>query len=89
MHAASGEDVREGAWIIGVFSGAAIVLIGVVGISWRMCTDAQADGLSGVSSLQSPFFSLLLDRDMYPGRFVFHLHLFLFSYKYLLIFFFF
>lgn len=42
--------------------------------------------LSGVSSLQSPFFSLLLDGAMYPGRSIFHLHLFLFSCKYLLIF---
>lgn len=41
MHAASGEDVSEGAWIIGVFSGAAIILIGVVDISWGVCTDAR------------------------------------------------
>lgn len=51
MHAASGEDVSEGAWIMGVFSGAAIVLIVVVGISWWMCTDAWAvwDFISAVS----------------------------------------
>lgn len=32
------------------------------------------------------FFLYLLDRDMYPGTFAFHLHLFLISCKYLLIF---
>lgn len=42
MYAASGEDVSEGAWIIGVFSGAAIVLTDVVGVSWGMCTDSWA-----------------------------------------------
>lgn len=40
MHAASREDDSAGAWIMGVFSGAAIVLIDVVDISWGVCTDA-------------------------------------------------
>lgn len=47
----------------------------------------QVRGLLVPSSLQSLlFFLYLLDRDMYPGTFAFHLHLFLISCKYLLIF---
>lgn len=49
-----------------------------------MCTDAGAAwGFISAVSL----FLFLLDRDMYPGTFVFRLHLLLISCKYLLIFF--